>query len=139
MTELEVRVVEGKGRGVFTKKEIKKHEYICMYPGELLGGREGDERFISYPENKGSYLFFFTFMGKRYCLDATTVGLSEFGRYINHSKKNQNVRPTVAASRHGVPCLYFVAMANIPAETELLYDYGERNKMVLEQFPWLRK
>jgi hypothetical protein len=35
------------------------------------------------------------------------------------------------------PQLVFVALANISAGTELLYDYGEDNPEVIASNPWL--
>ena len=37
----------------------------------------------------------------------------------------------------GVPTLYLFANQNIPKGAEILYDYGERRKTQLQEYPWL--
>ena len=37
-----------------------------------------------------------------------------------------------------VPVIVFIALVEIKVGQEILYDYGERRKAVLEQNPWLR-
>ena len=59
------------------------------------------------------------------------------GRLINHSKISQNVKPVVV-SIDNTPRIVFVASKTIKAGEELLYDYGDRRREVIEKFPWLR-
>lgn len=61
--DLQVVVVEGKGRGVKATAPFKKGEYVCSYHGELLSKAEALEREKNYPDNVGCYLFFFTHKG----------------------------------------------------------------------------
>ena len=59
-----------------------------------------------------------------------------YGRMVNHSKKVPNVSPKVFTI-DGVPRLCLMALRNIGIGEELLYDYGERRKEVLDSNPWL--
>ena len=58
------------------------------------------------------------------------------GRLINHSRKNSNCQPKVFVVRDQ-PRLILVALREIEIGEELLYDYGERRKDIIEAFPWL--
>lgn len=53
--DLQIVVVEGKGRGVKATAPFKKGEYFCSYYGELLSKAEREK---NYPDNVGCYLFF---------------------------------------------------------------------------------
>jgi hypothetical protein len=48
---------------------------------------------------------------------------------VNHSARRPNLR-TRAVDVDGRPHLILVAIKDIPANTELLYDYGDRSKVV---------
>ena len=123
-----------KGEGLFATKDIAAGSFICCYEGELLSCREGKRRFCEYPESFGSYLVEFRLKEKQYFLDGTAQ--RSYGRCINHS-----VKPNLKGKSkmwNGKPVLYFVASENIKAGSELLWDYGVRDKKSLEIFPWLR-
>jgi histone-lysine N-methyltransferase SETD8 len=55
---------------------------------------------------------------------------------VNHSKRVPNVLLKVFII-DGVPRLCLMALRNIDIGEELLYDYGERRKEVLDSNPWL--
>ena len=55
---------------------------------------------------------------------------------INHSKKSANALPKVFTV-DGNPRLCLIAMRDIDVGEELLYDYGERRKDILDANPWL--
>lgn len=59
-----------------------------------------------------------------------------YGRMVNHSKKVPNALLKVFTI-NGVPRLCLMALRNIQIGEELLYDYGERRKEVIESNPWL--
>ena len=59
-----------------------------------------------------------------------------YGRMVNHSKKAPNTQPK-AFMINGVPRLCLMATRDIKVGEELLYDYGERRKDVLDSNPWL--
>ena len=55
---------------------------------------------------------------------------------VNQSKKSANAVPKVFTV-NGVPRLCLMAIRDIEVGEELLYDYGEWRKDVLESNPWL--
>ena len=76
----------------------------------------------------------YTFHGS---VDATKDD-GRFGRLLNHSRstKKANVA-TKVCEMDGKPHLYFIALRETEPNQELLYDYGERNKDIVQFFPWL--
>ena len=69
-----------------------------------------------------------------YSIDATNNDGSK-GRLINHCKKG-NLTPKVIVI-DTIPHIIFIAKKDIRRDEELLYDYGERRKHILDAFPWL--
>ncbi|XP_028417936.1 histone-lysine N-methyltransferase set-1-like [Dendronephthya gigantea] len=47
------------GRGVFTTKTFSKGDFLLEYKGELISQEEGYIREKNYPDDLGSFLFFF--------------------------------------------------------------------------------
>lgn len=128
-----------KGRCVVADQKFNRLDIVCQYKGELITGQEGRDREETYPEDSGSFLFFFTLDGKEYCLDATPeTNHLDFGRLINHSIKDQNLKPR-ASLLDGNPVLYFTASKDIEAGEEILYDYHDRRKLQVGSFPFLAK
>ena len=84
----------------------------------------------------GCYILEFKFQDKCWAIDATKEDGS-FGRLINHSKMNANVKPVVIPE-NGVPSVYLVAVHNIGKDDEILYDYGDDSKLSKLHFPLLR-
>ncbi len=69
-------------------------------------------------------------------VDATEDN-GRMGRLLNHSRTKPNVKTQI----HEVdnkPILYFIASKDISINTELHYDYGERNAEVIKLHPWLK-
>ena len=59
--------IHGKGRAVVTTRCFKKDEPLCEYSGALLTEEEGAHQECEYSKvNAGSYMYFFTFKGKKY-------------------------------------------------------------------------
>ena len=85
--------------------------------------------------DKGSYLLFFR-CGKKLAVDATEDDGS-LGRLINHSTREPNVIMKVHVV-DSQPRVVFVATKEIQIGLEILYDYGERRKAILECNPWLK-
>lgn len=59
------------------------------------------------------------------------------GRLINHSKTQANVVPRQMVI-NGKLRLFFLAKRDINTNEEVVYDYGERRKHILDENPWLR-
>jgi histone-lysine N-methyltransferase SETD8 len=131
-----------KGTGVKNTKPFKRGDFVCEYAGDLISSEEAMERERQYnkedegkaPEDIKCYMYFLKFKGKTVCIDATHAG--RIGRYINHSRKGNLVTKMFVVD--GVPRLALMASKDIPEGTELLYDYGERSKSVIEEHPWLK-
>lgn len=131
--------MELKGRfGVFAKSNISKGSFICEYAGDLIDRKEAERRDIIYEKNrKGSYMFYFNWSNKAYCLDATEP-TSRLGRLVNHSRKQPNCKMEMFIHKNK-PHLILTAIRDIETNEEILYDYGERNKDVIRQNPWIEE
>uniref|UniRef100_A0A3B4XVQ3 [histone H4]-lysine(20) N-methyltransferase n=1 Tax=Seriola lalandi dorsalis TaxID=1841481 RepID=A0A3B4XVQ3_SERLL len=134
---MQVKNIEGKGRGVFAVKGFTKGEFVVEYHGDLLELPEAKKREAQYAQDPqtGCYMYYFQYQSKTYCVDATKE-TSRLGRLINHSKTG-NCQTKLHAI-DGAPHLILVASREIKAEEELLYDYGDRSKDSVLAHPWLK-
>ncbi|XP_026199767.1 lysine methyltransferase 5Ab [Anabas testudineus] len=134
---MQIRHIEGKGRGIFAVKGFKKGEFVVEYHGDLLELAEAKKREAQYAldPQTGCYMYYFQYQCKTYCIDATKE-TSRLGRLINHSKIG-NCQTKLHAI-DGTPHLILVASRDIKAEEELLYDYGDRSKDSILAHPWLK-
>ncbi|XP_029916737.1 lysine methyltransferase 5Ab isoform X2 [Myripristis murdjan] len=134
---MQVKHIEGKGRGVFAVRGFKKGEFVVEYHGELLSLAEAKLKEAQYAQDPqtGCYMYYFQYQCKTYCVDATKE-TTRLGRLINHSK-NGNCQ-TRLHDIDGKPHLILVASRDIEAEEELLYDYGDRSKASISAHPWLK-
>ena len=55
---------------------------------------------------------------------------------MNHSKKGSNLHPKVV-DVDGHPHIIFMASRDIVPKDELLYEYGERSRDIIDANPWL--
>ncbi|XP_078725358.1 N-lysine methyltransferase KMT5A isoform X2 [Lampetra fluviatilis] len=146
---LEVREVLGKGRGVFATRSFGRGDFVVEYSGELIGLTEAKTREVNYARDpdKGCYMYYFCYLNKTYCVDATAES-GRLGRLLNHSKMG-NCRTKLhlvccgeggspERGRGGVPRLILVASRNIGLGEELMYDYGDRSREALNAHPWLK-
>lgn len=134
---LKVDFIDGKGRGVLATRRFCRGEYVVEYHGDLIEFWDAKRREALYAQDPatGCYMYYFHYLGKTYCVDATRE-THRLGRLINHSK-NGNCQ-TKLHDISGVPHLILVASRDIEAGEELLYDYGDRSKASLEAHPWLK-
>ena len=77
----------------------------------------------------------YTHLCFHFSVDATEEN-ETCGRLMNHSKLG-NIKPRVIDD--GNLHLCFFACEDIDVGEELLYDYGERKKDIVEQNEWLRQ
>ncbi|EDV22448.1 N-lysine methyltransferase KMT5A-A [Trichoplax sp. H2] len=128
---------EGKGRGIVTTKPFKKGDFLCEYAGELISRKEALQREVSYGKdpNIGNYMYFFSYKGSDFCVDATKE-TDRLGRLVNHSRKNYNSISRLIPI-NGNPHLVLIAYRDIGIGEELLYDYGDHSKKSIEAHPWL--
>lgn len=64
---MQVKEVEGKGRGVFSQRKFTRGQFVCEYAGELIDYQTAKEREKLY-EGKtefGCYMYYFTFKNKK--------------------------------------------------------------------------
>ncbi|XP_056139372.1 lysine methyltransferase 5Ab [Lampris incognitus] len=134
---MEIKHIEGKGRGVFAVSGFKKGDFVVEYHGDLLDLAEAKDREAQYAQDPktGCYMYYFQYHCKTLCVDATKE-TNRLGRLINHSK-NGNCQ-TKLHDIDGKPHLILVASRDIEAEEELLYDYGDRSKASISAHPWLK-
>ena len=134
---LEIRVTEGKGRGIFTTRSFSHKECIVEYTGELLAweaAKVREEQYDLDPEKFGSFMYFFSFQNKKFCIDATEEDNS-LGRLVNHSVSGNMKSKLLNIDEKPVLVLY--ASREISTGEELLYDYGDRDRKTIELLPWL--
>ncbi|KAM9456265.1 N-lysine methyltransferase KMT5A-A isoform 2-T2 [Clarias gariepinus] len=132
-----VKHIEGKGRGVFATQSFQKGQYVVEYHGDLLLQPDAKKREALYAQDPatGCYMYYFQYLSKTYCVDATKE-TDRLGRLINHSK-NGNCQ-TKLHDINGIPHLILVASRDIEEGEELLYDYGDRSKASIAAHPWLK-
>jgi len=134
---LEIKHIENKGRGIFSTRSFERGEFVCEYAGEMISYKVAKKREEKYSldVNIGCYMYFFEHKSKHYCIDATAE-TDRLGRLFNHSKVAGNCH-TKLFEMNSRPYLILVASRNIDKGEELMYDYGDRNKISLESHPWL--
>ncbi|XP_067395773.1 N-lysine methyltransferase KMT5A isoform X3 [Emydura macquarii macquarii] len=136
-TELQIDFIDGKGRGVIATKHFIRGEFVVEYHGDLIEITDAKKREAVYAQDPstGCYMYYFQYLSKTYCVDATKE-TNRLGRLINHSKCGNC--QTKLHDVDGVPHLILVASRDIKAGEELLYDYGDRSKASIEAHPWLK-
>lgn len=117
------------GYGLFTDKPLKKWEYIGEYTGTLR------RRNLFFP-NINDYCFMYPrewISLKAFTIDSKTQG--NYTRFINHSDYPNC--ESVAVFHGGIYHIIFRAIQDIPAGTQLTYDYGDvywnRRKKIVEE------
>ncbi|XP_046873868.1 N-lysine methyltransferase KMT5A-A [Hypomesus transpacificus] len=134
---MEVQHIEGKGRGVFATQSFQKGQFVVEYHGDLLEITDAKQREMEYAQNPatGCYMYYFQYLCKTYCIDATKE-TGRMGRLINHSKLGNC--QTKLHDINGIPHLILVASRDIDEGEELQYDYGDRSKASIAAHPWLK-
>ncbi|CAO2617972.1 N-lysine methyltransferase KMT5A [Lemmus lemmus] len=134
---LKVDLIDGKGRGVIATKQFSRGDSVVEYHGDLLENTDAKKQEAVYAQDPstGCYMYYFQYLSKTYCVDATRE-TNRLGRLINHSKyRNCKTKLYVIDS---VPHLILIASRDIAAGEELLFNYGDRSKASIEAFPWLK-
>ncbi|XP_075140868.1 uncharacterized protein LOC142216734 [Leptodactylus fuscus] len=119
------------GYSLKTTQVFKKADLVCDYHGVLMEEKDEEEIQKSL-EDEMRYVLFFEEKGKKRCLNAAKAPCechphmaSTFGRLINHSHKQGNVRPVLKYVQDGKrPVILFEAKKDLPPGTELLFSYG---------------
>ena len=121
-----------RGLGVRTTRRISKRTVVVEYCGVLLSEEEGARMEQLYAKRGETHCYMFWFRGM--CLDATNN--SHISRYINHSRKRPNLVPRLKVVQ-GVPRIIFKAKMDLEPGTELLFDYGDKRRDVVDANTWL--
>ncbi|KAL0022368.1 hypothetical protein WJX77_004927 [Trebouxia sp. C0004] len=107
------------GWGAFAQEDIRRNEFVAEYTGELINHREADRRGKAYDRDSNTYLFD---LNDEWVIDAKHRGNKM--RFANHSNEaNCRVQIIMVDGDHRVAIF---AAKDIPAGTELLYDYGKK-------------
>ncbi len=117
--EVKESTIPGAGKGLFTKRDLKKGERIIEYMGEIITDAECD---IRAENDQYGYIFY---IGKNKCIDAYNIP-EAIARYANDAKGLTKV--------NGITnnCCYTIykhsgwikAEKNIKAGSEILVSYG---------------
>ncbi|XP_053938004.1 N-lysine methyltransferase KMT5A [Cuculus canorus] len=134
---MKIDYIDGKGRGVIATKHFNRGDFVVEYHGDLIEITDARKREAVYAQDPstGCYMYYFQYLSKTYCVDATKE-TNRLGRLINHSKCGNC--QTKLHDIDGVPHLILIASRDIKAGEELLYDYGDRSKASIEAYPWLK-
>uniref|UniRef100_A0A9L0TER5 N-lysine methyltransferase KMT5A n=1 Tax=Equus caballus TaxID=9796 RepID=A0A9L0TER5_HORSE len=134
---MKIDLIDGKGRGVIATKQFSRGEFVVEYHGDLIEITDAKKREALYAQDPstGCYMYYFQYLSKTYCVDATRE-TNRLGRLINHSKCGNC--QTKLHDIDGVPHLILIASRDIAAGEELLYDYGDRSRASIEAYPWLK-
>ena len=116
-----------KGKGLKCNADLLRGTFVCEYAGEVIGVEEARKRYDTQKDlGRPNYIFalrehFGTDSSVLTYIDPTNIG--NVGRYINHSC-DPNLSIVPVRTDTVVPKLCLFARRNIPADTELTFDYG---------------
>lgn len=131
LTVVEPSPRAGEGKGVVTTKSFPKNSIVCDYHGELITGAEGERR-MAERGGETDYSFFFKAGTEDLCVDANDArcrchpDADSFGRLINHSKQEANVRPVACLMKFPEGpqhVILFRALRDLEVNEEVLCDY----------------
>jgi SET domain-containing protein len=114
------------GKGLYTRKMIRKGDRIIEYKGKMTNWKEVDHR-----DGTNGYIYF---INRDHVLDAFTYRKA-LGRYANDArgmKRKKGLRNNAVYETVGLK-VYIVAARDIPAGSEILVDYGKEYWDVIRQ------
>ncbi len=111
--------IPGSGKGLFTKRDIKKGERIVEYLGEVIDWKECD---IRANKDEGGYVFF---ISRNKCIDAYHTP-NELARYANDAKGLTKVKGITNNCNYEIykKSGWISATKDIKAGSELFVSYG---------------
>lgn len=116
--EVKTSQLPNSGKGLFTKKDIKKDTLIIEYKGEIIDWKEYEKR---VERDEDGYLFF---INKKRCIDAFNTPQHK-ARYANDAAGIGRVKGLRNNSVYKIidnKC-YIVATRNIKAGEEIFVSY----------------
>ena len=135
--ELTIFKTANRGWGVYCNENLIQGEFIDVYLGEVLTNEETNRREAKADAEKGSYLYSLEkFIGDDPTLTAETCYvvdgqyMGNATRFINHSCEPNCRQYTVSYNKYDLRVynLAFFAYENIPAGTELTFDYMDKDE-----------
>lgn len=127
---LEIFMTRNRGWGLRCLVDLRRGQFIDTYVGEIITNAEADRREESAGPGKASYLYSLDkFVDDNLLAEDCYVVDGEFmgnvTRFINHSCEPNCRQYTVSYNKYDekVYELAFFASENIPARTELTFDY----------------
>lgn len=135
--DLTIFKTANRGWGVYCNENLVVGEFIDVYLGEVLTNEETSRREEAADADKGSYLYSLDkFVGDanapseetHYVVDGQYMGNAT--RFINHSCEPNCRQYTVSENKYdtSVYHLAFFAYEDIPAGTELTFDYMDKDE-----------
>lgn len=135
--DLTIFKTANRGWGVYCNEDLVTGEFIDVYLGEVLTNEETSRREAKADVDKGSYLYSLDkFVGDDsaptedtyYVVDGQYMGNAT--RFINHSCEPNCRQYTVSENKYDtwVYNLAFFAYTDIPAGTELTFDYMDKDE-----------
>lgn len=106
------------GRGLFTRKMIRKGSRIIEYKGRVTTWKE-----VNHRSGTNGYIYF---LNRRHVVDAFTYHKA-LGRYANDAKgmqRKKGLKNNAAYENVGLK-VYIDAVEDIPAGAEILVGYGK--------------
>ena len=120
-----VKIIHGtrEGSGLLNGNTVRrKGEIICNYGGRVLSKKEGDA-LAKKGGDAANYLLYVKQGGADYYIE-NSDNKDEIGRYINHSHYHPNCKPIVKRWPGGEPEVVFLAIREIGAHHQIVFDYG---------------
>jgi hypothetical protein len=106
------------GKGLFTRKTIRKGDRIVEYKGKLTSWKE-----VNHHHGNNAYIYF---ISHKHVLDAFTY-TKALGRYANDARGLSRIKGMTNNSVYRAVGrkVYIDAIKEIPAGTEILVGYGK--------------
>ncbi|KAH9845502.1 Pre-SET motif [Teratosphaeria destructans] len=126
-----------RGWGIKCGEDLIKGEFIDTYLGEVITNAEADERELRGGRAKASYLYSLDkFVGddpeltEDTCFVVDGQYMGSVTRFMNHSCEPNCRQYTVSYNKHDLRVydLAFFAYEDIPAGTELTFDYMDKDE-----------
>jgi uncharacterized protein len=117
------------GKGLYTKEEIKKGEFIVEYKGEIITDKEATRR--AAEDDCYGYMFF---INKNHCIDAYHTP-QHLARYANDAKGLARVEGFKNNAEYeivGKKC-FIKATKNIKSGEEIFVSYGKEYWKVIKE------
>lgn len=125
-----------RGWGVRCNEPLIQGEFIDTYLGEVITNNETDRREAAGPNDKASYLYSLDkwaeeLQGEENCYVVDGQHMGGPTRFINHSCEPNIRQFTVSYNKYDLRVydLAFFAIEDIPAGTELTFDYMDKDEL----------